>query len=395
MTTRFRPKITLAETKVDWHHPTHIRFGPGRIRELPEACWDLGISAPLMITDHGVAKLPFIKTIIRLNREQIIFTTLFSDIFSEPDFDTVKQGADVLRQGGHDGIIAIGGGSALDAAKAICLAAAAGPSRIWDFTSGGPAPGVIRKTLIPIIAVPTTAGTGSEVDANAVISDPGSSRKISIYHPKLMPKVVIADPELTRGLIPFLTAATGMDALSHNIEALSSPVFHPVLDGVAMQGIFYIKEGLLPAFYSGRNIKARTFTMAASIMGAIAFDKGLGAGHAVSHAIGGMFKVHHGRVIGTLLPYVLMMNRTRIKDKVSQAARYLDLPGHDFTAFLTWVTDLKVQMGMPANLTELGIRKRHVTDIAQKALEDANILTNPVRMDAQKIQDLLTLALKG
>ncbi|MDZ7665034.1 MAG: iron-containing alcohol dehydrogenase [Desulfotignum sp.] len=395
MTTRFRPKITLAETKVDWHHPTHIRFGPGRIKELPEVCWQLGISAPLIVTDRGVSRLPFVRSIIRLNRKESLFTAIFSDIFSEPDFDTVKKGAEVLRQGSHDGIIAIGGGSALDAAKAICLAAAAGPSRIWDFTSGGAAPGVIRKTLIPIIAVPTTAGTGSEVDANAVISDSISSRKISIYHPQLMPKVVIADPELTRGLIPFLTAATGMDALSHNIEALSSPVFHPVLDGVAMQGIFYIKEGLLPAFYSGRNIKARTYTMAASIMGAIAFDKGLGAGHAVSHAIGGMFKVHHGRVIGTLLPYVLIMNRNRIKDKISQAARYLDLPGHDFTTFLNWVADLKIQMGIPANLTELGIRKQHIPDIAQKALEDANIHTNPVKMDAQKIQDLLTLALKG
>jgi hypothetical protein len=395
MTARFRPKITLAETKVDWHHPTHIRFGPGRIKELPEVCWQLGISAPLIVTDQGVSKLPFVKSIIRWNKKESIFTAVFSDIFSEPDFDTVKKGAEVLIQGRHDGIIAIGGGSALDASKAICLAAAAGPSRIWAFTSGGHDHAVIHKTLIPIIAIPTTAGTGSEVDANAVISDTISSRKISIYHPDLIPRVVIADPELTRGLIPFLTAATGMDALSHNIEALSSPVFHPVLDGVAMQGIFYIKEGLLPAFYSGRNIKARTYTMAASIMGAIAFDKGLGVGHAVSHAIGGMFKVHHGRVIGTLLPYVLMLNRPRIKDKMSRAARYLDLPGHSFEAFVNWVADLKIEMGMPANLKELGIRKRHISDIAQKALEDANIHTNPVKMDAKKLEDLLAQALKG
>jgi alcohol dehydrogenase class IV len=395
MNTRFRPKITLAETKVDWHHPTHIRFGPGRTKELPEVCWQLGISAPLIVTDRGVSRLPFVKSIIRLNREESIFTAVFSDIFSEPDFDTVKKGAEALRKGNHDGIIAIGGGSALDAAKAICLAAAAGPSRIWEFTSGGPGHAVIHKTLIPIIAVPTTAGTGSEVDANAVIKDTVSSRKISIYHPELMPKVVIADPELTRRLIPFLTAATGMDALSHNIEALSSPVFHPVLDGVAMQGIFYIKEGLLPAFYSGRNIKARTYTMAASIMGAIAFDKGLGVGHAVSHAIGGMFKVHHGRVIGTLLPYVLMLNQARIKDKMSRAARYLDLSGHSFEAFVNWVTDLKIEMGMPANLKELGIRKRHIPDIAQKALEDANIHTNPVKMDGKKLEALLNHALTG
>lgn len=395
MTMRFRPKLTLAETKTDWHHPTHIRFGPGRIRELPEVCWDSGITAPLIVTDHVVSRLPFVKTIIRLSRDESIFTGVFSDIFSEPDFDTVKKGSDVLRQGRHDGIIAIGGGSALDAAKAISLAAAAGPSRIWNFISGGPAQGAISRPVMPIIAVPTTAGTGSEVDANAVISHPESNRKISIYHPDLMPKTVIADPELTRGLIPFLTAATGMDALSHNIEALSSPVFHPVLDGVAMQGIFYIKEGLLPAFYSGRSIKARTYTMAASIMGAIAFDKGLGAGHALSHAIGGMFKVHHGRVIGTLLPYVLMMNRPRIKDKISQAARYLDLPGHDFTAFLNWVTDLKIQMGIPANLSELGIRRQHIADIAHKALEDTNIHTNPVTMTLKKLQDLLRFALKG
>lgn len=393
--TRFRPRIKLSETRADWHHPTSIRFGAGRIKEIPHVCWSSGISSPLIITDHGVAKLPFVKKIIELNQKESIFTSVFSEIYSEPDFDTVKAGAERLRTGGHDGVIALGGGSALDAAKAVVLAASAGPSRIWEFSaciSGTPH---VKKNILPIIAVPTTAGTGSEVDANAVITDNVQGRKTSIAHSELLPKMVIADPELTRGLIPYLTAATGMDALSHNIEALSCPVFHPVLDGVSLQGIRYIKEGLVPAFHSGRSIKARTYTMAASIMGAIAFEKGLGVGHAVSHAIGGMFKVHHGRAIGTLLPFVLILNRSRIKEKIEDAARYLDLPGHDFDAFVDWVAALKLEFGMPANLRELGIRESHIPKIAEKALSDANIFTNPVRMDQKRLEEFLSGALNG
>jgi len=393
MVTRFRPQIKLAQTKSDWHHPTHIRFGPGRMDEIPDICWQLGICSPLIVTDRGVSKLPFIKKLIALNREQSLFTPVFSDILSEPDLETVKTCAEVIRQGRHDGIIAIGGGSALDAAKAAALAAAAGPGNIWKFQSGLLSHPAFNKPIIPVIAVPTTAGTGSEVDINAVISETVSKTKISIAHPNLMPKVVIADPELTRRLNPFLTAATGMDALSHNIEALSVDTFHPVLDAVAMQGIYYIKEGLIPAFHSGRNIKARSYTMAASIMGAIAFEKGLGAGHAVSHAIGGMFKVHHGRVMGTLLPDILRLNRSRIKEKTRRAARYLDLPGHDFSAFLNWVIDLKLELGIPANLSEIGIKKTHIPAIAEKALQDTNIRSNPVSMDVKKVTTLLRDAL--
>ena len=393
--TRFRPKIKLSETQADWHHPTAIRFGAGRIKEIPLACWAEGISSPLIITDHGVSRLPFVKKILKQNREESIFTSVFSEIYSEPDFDTVKYGAERLRTGRHDGVIAVGGGSALDAAKAIVLAASVGPSRIWEFSAGKSGAPPVRKTILPIIAIPTTAGTGSEVDANAVITDSVQGRKTSIAHPELLPKMVIADPELTRGLIPYLTAATGMDALSHNIEALSAPFFHPVLDGVSLQGIRYIREGLLPAFHNGRSIKARSYTMAASIMGAIAFEKGLGVGHAVSHAIGGMFKVHHGRAIGTLLPFVLNLNKSRIKEKIEDASRYLDLPGHDFDAFVGWVSDLKLELGMPVNLKELGIRESHIPKIAEKALSDANILTNPVQMDQKRLEDFLSGALSG
>ncbi len=393
--TPFRPRLTLSETKTDWTHPTMIKFGAGRIKALPEICWEYGISSPLLITDHKISKLNFVKNILKRNSEQSVFTAVFSEIYGEPDFLTVKKGAETLRQGSHDGIIAIGGGSALDAAKAIALASAAGPSGIWRFKAELPNPPPVQKEILPIIAVPTTAGTGSEVDANAVITDTDNSRKQSIAHPRLMPEVVIADPVLTTGLIPYLTAATGMDALSHNIEALSSPVFHPVLDGVSIQGIYYIKEGLLPAFHHGKNLKARAYTMAASIMGAIAFEKGLGVGHSVSHAIGGMFKVHHGRVMGTLLPYVLNFNRSRTREKIERVARYLDLPGHDFDAFLNWVVELKMELGIPPNLKELGIRANHIPDIAQKALNDANIRTNPVPMSLDRVEKLLRKALKG
>jgi len=392
---RPRPGAKANGLTADWKHPTEIRFGVGRCKELPEICWNLGICSPLLVTDAGVAKLPFIRRIKKRNREESIETEVFSDLASEPDAQSVNRGAVLFRKGGFDGIIAVGGGSALDAGKAISLAAAVGPSGIWSYAATNAYPPSTSRKIHPIVAVPTTSGTGSEVDANAVITDPRSHRKVSLCHPELLPKVVVADPQLTRGLIPYLTASTGMDALSHNLEALCSPLFHPILDAVALQGIAYIKDWLPMACREGKRLQPRVFTMAASIMGAIAFEKGLGAMHAIAHAIGGSFKINHGRAIGAIMPYVLKANRTRIREKMAHVARYLDLPHHDFDAVLNWIVELRRDLGMPSTLRMLGVRKEHVPDLVRLTLEDVNIRSNPMELNERKVRRVLLNAVEG
>jgi len=388
-------RVKVSGIKADWKHPTEIRFGVERINELPEVCWKLGVCSPLLVTDKGVAKLNLIRRIVEFNAADSIDTAIFSEITGEPDAETVTRGAAAFRKGGYDGIIAVGGGSALDAGKAMALTTAVGPTKLWQFAATACDPPRPARPIPPIIALPTTAGTGSEVDANAVITDRSGTRKVSLFHPELLPRVVIADPTLIRGLIPYLTASTGMDALSHNLEALSSPVFQPILDAIAMQGIGFTKEWLPVAVTQPRNLHARVYTMAASIMGAMAFEKGLGAMHAIAHAVGGAFKIHHGRVVGAVMPYVLKENRRAIKGKMEQLARNLDLPHHDFTAVLDWVIDLRHDLGMPTSLGALGIRAKHVPFLADHALQDVNMSTNPVEMGKQKMERVLHRAVQG
>ena len=388
-------QVKVSGIKADWKHPTEIRFGVDRIRELPEVCWMLGVCSPLLVTDRGVSRLNFLRKIIEFNAAEAIDTAVFSEIVGEPDAETVSKGAVVFRRGGYDGIIAVGGGSALDAGKAIALTSAVGPTNLWKFAAAACEPSRVARPIPPIIALPTTAGTGSEVDANAVITEQSRARKVSLYHPELLPKVVIADPTLTRGLIPYLTATTGMDALSHNLEALCSPVFQPILDAIAMQGIGFIKDWLPVAVTQPRNLHARVYTMAASIMGAMAFEKGLGSMHAIAHAVGGAFKIHHGRIIGAIMPYVLKENRRAVKGKMEQLARNLALPHHDFNAVLDWVIDLRHDLGMPTSLGALGIRAKHVPFLAEHALQDVNMSTNPVHMSKQKLERLLYKAVQG
>jgi len=383
--------------RADWKHPTEIRFGTGRADELPAACRSLDIRQPLMVTDPGLARRRIVDRIVTANQGQGIETAVFSNIASDPDLECVADGARRLLEGGYDGIIALGGGSSLDAAKAIALAFAVGPTRIWEFVfCNGVEPPRLRKGLIPpIIAVPTTAGTGSEVDAAAVITDTKRHAKRSLFHPDLLPAIVIADPALTLGLLPFLTAATGMDALSHNLEALCNPGFSPMLDAIALQGIRYGKDWLPTAFHEKRNIQARVYTMAASIMGAIAFEKGLGAMHAMAHAVGAVFHTHHGRTIGAVMPYVLRFNQRRIKAKMAEVARFLDLPRHDYRGVVDWILDLRMELGLPATLGELGVRIEHVPTLVDRTLADANAVTNPVPLDRPGVERLFQWAIRG
>jgi alcohol dehydrogenase class IV len=378
-----------------WRHPTEIQFGAGRLQELPAICWRLHLTHPLLMTDRKLVRRPFIKRILTLCREEAITITLFDAIASEPDRSTVKAALNAYIEGRYDGIIAVGGGSVLDAAKAVSLSAAVGPKAMWQYRFGNSARFDPLPAFPPIIAIPTTAGTGSEVDASAVILDPESGAKISLYHPSLMPTVVLADPELTRGLVPYLTATTGMDALAHNLEAYCSPGFHPVLDAIAIQGVRYVEEWIRPAFANGNKLEPRVYMMAASIMGAIAFEKGLGAMHGIAHAVGGIHKIPHGRVIAAIMPYVLQFNRRAIHQKIVTLARSIDLPHHTFNGFLDWIVTLRNELGMPISLNAVGVRKSDIPKIVRAALADGNMSTNPISMTEDKMIKLLYNAIDG
>ena len=388
-------KTKIKSLSATWRHPTEIQFGAGRLQELPAICWRLGLTRPLLMTDQKLSRRPFIKRILTSCREEAITIALFDAIASEPDAATVKTAVKAYIEGRYDGIIAAGGGSVLDSAKALALSAAVGPKAMWKYRFGDSVQLYPDDAFPPIVAIPTTAGTGSEVDASAVILDPESGAKISLYHPSLMPTVVLADPELTRGLVPYLTATTGMDALAHNLEAYCSPGFHPVLDAIAIQGVRYVKEWIRPAFTNGRKLEPRVYMMAASIMGAIAFEKGLGAMHGIAHAVGGLHKIPHGRVIAAIMPYVLQFNRRAIHQKIVTLARSIDLPQHSFNGFLDWIVTLRNELGMPISLRAVGVRKTDIPKIARAALADGNISTNPIPMTEGKMTKLLHDATSG
>jgi hypothetical protein len=381
--------------RATWRHPTEIQFGAGRLKELPTICWRLQLTRPLLITDQKLARRPFIKRILTSCRAEALTIELFDAIAAEPDGAAVNAVLKAYIEGRYNGIIAAGGGSVLDTAKAVALAVAVGPKAMWQYYFGNSGPFHPLTGVPPIIAIPTTAGTGSEVDASAVILDPQSNAKISLFHPSLIPMVVLADPELTKGLVPYLTATTGMDALAHNLEAYCSPGFHPVLDAIAVQGVRYVKEWIRPACTSGRKLEPRVYMMAASIMGAIAFEKGLGAMHGIAHAVGGLHKIPHGRVIAAVMPYVLQFNRRAIQKKIDTLARSIDLPRHNFDGFFDWILTLRYDLGMPISLKAIGVRKSDIPKIVTVALADGNMSTNPVSMTEGKITKLLHNAVSG
>ena len=315
-----------AALRGNWNYPTSVKFGCGRIKELADHCKALGMKRPLLITDPGLANLPMIKDAIARNNEAGVPTGLFSNVQGNPTGKNVEDGIAAYKSGGHDGVIAFGGGSALDAAKAVALMI--GQKRpIWDYEDIGDWwTRVDPNGIATIIAVPTTSGTGSEVGRASVITDQDKHVKKIIFHPKMLPSIVIDDPELTVGLPPHITAATGMDALSHCLEAYCAPGFHPLADGIALEGMRLVKDALPTAVKDGKNLVARSNMMAAASMGATAFQKGLGGMHAISHPLGALYNTHHGLTNAVVMPYVLEFNRSAIDEKLTRLARYLDLP---------------------------------------------------------------------
>jgi alcohol dehydrogenase class IV len=379
----------------NWNYPTAVRFGPGRIAELPDACKELGMKRPLLVTDPGLRKLPMIDSALTSLKAAGLGDSVFSDIQANPVGRNVDEGVAYYRQQSCDGVIAFGGGSALDVGKAIALMA--GQKRpLWDFedredwyTRVDPA-GVAQT-----ISVPTTAGTGSEVGRASVILDEATHIKKIIFHPKMMPAIVIADPELTVGLPPRITAATGMDALAHNLEAYCAPGFHPLADGIALEAMRMVKEWLPMAVKDGGNIAARAHMLAAASMGATAFQKGLGAIHSLSHPVGAMYNTHHGETNGVVMPYVLVFNRPAIEEKLTRLARYLNLANPGFDAVQQWVLALRKEIGIPHTLAELGVKEADLDVLTPMAVDDPSTGGNPRPAGNAEMRQMFEKAIRG
>ncbi|XXK21859.1 iron-containing alcohol dehydrogenase [Arenicellales bacterium nBUS_48] len=379
----------------NWNYPTAIRVGPDRLSEIGDCCLSLNLQNPLLITDPGIKDFPFINATVDSCKASGLNCGVFCDVQPNPTGTNIEQGVTAFNSGDHDGVIAIGGGSALDAGKAIALMAKQDIS-IWELEDVGDnwtradAGGVA-----PIVAVPTTAGTGSEVGRASVILDEVAKVKKIIFHPKMVPAIVILDPMVTTGLPPMLTAATGMDALSHSLEAWCSPAYHPMAEGIAVEGIRLVREYLPTAVASGSDVEARTQMLVASMMGATAFQRGLGAMHALAHPLGALYNAHHGTLNAVLMPYVLIANRQAIEPRISHLARSIDIPNASFDSFLEWVLELREIVSIPQNLEDLGIDDNQADLIGKMAEVDPSGGTNPILFDASQYQSIFMNALNG
>jgi alcohol dehydrogenase class IV len=387
--------IDPATLSGNWTFPTMVRFGPGRIRELGGACAAARMARPLVVTDPGLAEHEIGRTIEACLTDAGLRPALFSDLRPNPTGEDVERGVEALRQGGHDGVVALGGGSGLDAAKAIAFMA--GQTRpLWDFEDiGDHWTRASTDGILPIVAVPTTAGTGSEVGRAAVITRTDDHAKVIVFHPQMLPAQVIADPELTLGLPPHLTAWTGMDALAHSLEAYSAPGFHPPADGIAVEGIRLVHQWLKIAVADGLNLQARAHMLAAASLGAIAFQKGLGAMHALAHPIGGHLDSHHGLTVAVVMPYVLEENRAEIEARAGRLARMLGLEEASLDALIAWVLDLRRTFEIPNDLRGIGVEESHIPLLAPRAAVDPTGGGNPKKLDETGFAVLYRRALAG
>ncbi|SED21029.1 Alcohol dehydrogenase, class IV [Rhizobiales bacterium GAS188] len=384
-----------ATLTANWNYPTRVLVGPGRLAELGAACKSAGIARPLIVTDKGLADGPVILKARAALTEAGLPVAVFADVRGNPTEANVTAGLAAFRAGSHDGVVAIGGGSALDVGKTVAFMN--GQTRpVWDFedvgdwwTRANP------EGIAPIVAVPTTAGTGSEVGRASVVTNETTHEKKIIFHPLMLAKVVIADPETTIGLPPFLTAATGFDALAHCFEAYCAPGFHPLSDGIALEGLRLIKAYLPRAYRDGTDIEARSYMLAAASMGATAFQKGLGAVHSISHPVGALYDTHHGLTNGVVLPYVMAFNRPAIAERMGLLARFLDLPKPGFDGVMEWLIAFRKELGVPHSLADLGVKDDRIEELAAKAVDDPSTGGNPVPMQAADFAKVIRAALKG
>jgi len=378
----------------DFNYPTSYRIGAGRVRELADACREQGIARPLVVTDPGITSLDWFPPIVGDLEAGGLEARVFSEIDANPDSADVGRGLEALAAHRADGCILLGGGSAMDVGKCLALLAR-NPGHVLDYEDVGEnwqrADG---SKILPTIAIPTTAGTGSEVGRAAVIVDPSNHSKKIVFHPKLQPDLVLADPELTVGLPPGLTAATGMDALAHCFEAFCAPGYHPMADGIALEGMRLVRENLVRAFDDGGDLAARTHMLMAAAMGATAFQKGLGLIHALSHPLGGVTGLHHGTANAIFQPYVMLHNRAAIEGRMLRLARHLGLPGEGFEAVLAWTLELRERLGLPHTL-EGTIDEALAARLAPMAAADPSLATNPKPCTVAELEDVLLKSLRG
>jgi alcohol dehydrogenase class IV len=376
----------------NWSYPTAIKFGAGRISELPGACAQAGISRPLLVTDRGLADLPITAQTLDVLEQAGLGRALFADVDPNPNEKNLAAGVQAYKDGGHDGVIAFGGGSGLDLGKMVAFMA--GQTRpVWDFEDIGDWwTRADADVIAPIVAVPTTAGTGSEVGRASVITNSETHEKKIIFHPKVLPQVVICDPELTVGMPGFITAGTGLDAFAHCVEAYSSPHYHPMSQGIALEGMRLVKEYLPRAFANGQDIEARAQMMSAAMMGATAFQKGLGAIHAMSHPIGAHFNTHHGTTNAVCMPTVLAFNADAIRDRFDTAAAYLGIEG-GFDGFRAFVQDLNDSLNIPRRLSDLGVTEEAIPTLVKGAIIDPSCGGNPIELTEQNLTALFKAAL--
>ena len=381
--------------KFKWNYPTTVWVGENRISDLNEACKNLNIKKPLFVTDKDLVNLPFVKNIISFNKKKFDEFNIFSNFTGNPTGENVDEGVNQFKKEKCDGVIAFGGGSALDVGKAIAFMSAQNRP-IWDFEDVGDYwKRANEKEISPIIAIPTTAGTGSETGrASAIINKKSGIKKI-IFHPKILPSIVILDPVLTVELSPRLTAATGMDALAHNLEAFCAPSYHPMADGIALEGMKLIKGSLLTAFNDGKNLKARQDLLAASSMGSTAFQKGLGAIHSLSHPVNAQFNIHHGLSNAIFMPYVLTFNKSSIENKIVSICDYLNLE-KKFDSFLEWILDLRKNLSIPNKLSEIiDCSELDLEKLSSMAFEDPSTSGNPIEITRKDLKLMYEHSISG
>ena len=372
----------------NWSYPTAIRFGAGRISEIADACFVAGIKKPLLVTDRGLAGMEITQKTLNLLDDAGLGRAIFADVDPNPNEKNAAAGVAAYKAGNHDGVIAFGGGSGLDLGKVVAFLA--GQSRpIWDFEDIDDWWTRANSDVIaPIVAVPTTAGTGSEVGRASVITNSITQQKKIIFHPKFLPTVVICDPELTVGMPKFITAGTGLDAFAHCVEAYCSPHYHPMSQGMALEGMRLVKEYLPRAYSDATDLEARSHMMSAAAMGATAFQKGLGAIHALSHPIGAIYHTHHGTTNAVCMPAVLQFNKPAIKDTLAEAANYLGISG-GFVGFCKFVDELNDSLAIPKSLADLGIENPDIDRIVAGALIDPSTGGNPIKMTEENTRKLI------
>ena len=379
----------------DWAFPVPARFGAGRVAEVPAICREAGLARPLLVTDEALSALPIVRGLVARLHEAGLEPAVFDRVKSNPTETNVLAARAAYRQGGHDMIIAMGGGSGLDAGKAAALLVES-DRPLWDFEWGQGLEPPAVAAFAPLIAIPTTAGTGSEMDGSgAVITDEAGQAKRSVFHPGQQPLAVVLDPELTLGLPRDLTAWTGLDALTHALEGYSVPLFHPLCDGAATQALAMVRDWLPRAVEAGDDLEARSYMLAASSLAAVSFQKGLGAVHALAHAVGAVFDSHHGLTNAVLLPYVLQHNRAALGDRFDPLARALGLAEPGFDSVLDWVLALRRRFGVPESLAELAVPAAALPALAETATKDGNGTTNPLPMDRAGYLALLERAHAG